>query len=754
MDSIEGVIERITFHSEETGYTVLRIRPARPRSIRGLSREGLLTVVGNLPQVNPGESLRLDGDWANHPKHGLQFQVQSVEQVLPSSVEGIRRYLGSGLIKGIGPKMADRIVKKFGEETLNVIEEEPQRLLEVLDIGKKRVRMITAAWAEQRAIKNVMIFLQGHGVSTGLAVKIYKQYGDQSEAIVANDPYRLARDIWGIGFKTADKIAQNLGLPHDAPSRVEAGVTHALNENIDEGHIYTPERELTQKAASLLDVSPDHVILAIERLHADEIVRREILRRLPAVAGNGEEQQLREEQAVYLAPFYYGEVGVTNRLRRIAETRASRLSDMPDRPMDWLLTWAQAGVQLSAAQQDALGKSLTHKVSVITGGPGTGKTTCLRTLIRALEASDHTFALASPTGRATKRLSEATGNPAKTIHRLLGYKPAEGFKHNEENPLEMDMLVVDEASMIDLLLMNNLLKALPLDCHLLLVGDVDQLPSVGAGDVLGDIIRSGVAAVTRLEVIFRQAQDSLIITNAHRINQGDMPLMPKDAHDFFMFQVEDPEQAADWVVDVVQNRIPARFDLDAVNDVQVMAPMYRGAAGVSNLNKRLQEALNPAASGKVEGRISGALFRVGDKVMQIRNNYDKDVFNGDIGRLITVDLDEMQLVVEFNGTGTKPGRAVTYDWLEADELTHAFAISTHKAQGSEYRAVVIPVLTQHYMMLQRNLLYTAVTRARELCVLVGSKRAVAMAVRNDKVAHRYSGLEVRLREQRAVNSKQ
>ncbi|MFQ5407264.1 MAG: ATP-dependent RecD-like DNA helicase [Anaerolineales bacterium] len=744
VDTVEGVVERITFHSEETGYTVLRLRPARARAVRGANREGLLTVVGNLPKVNPGESLRVGGAWANHPKHGLQFKADSVEQVLPSSVEGIRRYLGSGLVKGIGPKMAERIVKKFGEDTLRVIEEEPQRLLEVLDIGKKRVKMITTAWAEQRAIKNVMIFLQGHGVSTSLAVKIFKQYGDESEAVVSSDPYRLARDIWGIGFKTADKIAQNLGLPPDAPTRIEAGVTHALNEAIDDGHVYMPVEPLARKTADLLGVKMEDIAPAIERLHADERVKRETLQYL--FPGNGDAREAREEQAVYLTPFYYGELGVSNRLRRMAATRASRLSDMPARPLDWLLAWAQAGVQLSSAQQDALGKALTHKVSVITGGPGTGKTTCLRTLIRALEASNHTFALASPTGRAAKRLAEATGKEARTIHRMLGYQPAEGFKHNENNPLEVDMLVVDEASMIDLLLMNHLLKALPDDSHLLLVGDIDQLPSVGAGDVLGDIIRSGVAAVTRLEVIFRQAQDSLIITNAHRINRGELPLTPKDARDFFMFRVEDPEKAADWVVDIVQNRVPDRFGFDAVNDIQVMAPMYRGAAGVANLNKRLQEALNPPGAGKPERRIGGALFRVGDKVMQVRNNYDKDVFNGDIGRVRSIDLDNARLEVEFDAVGGKPGRAVAYDWTETDELTHAFAISTHKAQGSEYRAVVMPVLTQHYMMLQRNLLYTAVTRARELCVLVGTNKALAMAVRNNKVAQRHSGLEIRLRE--------
>ncbi|HLB48326.1 MAG TPA: helix-hairpin-helix domain-containing protein, partial [Anaerolineales bacterium] len=1137
---------------------VLRLRPAgKPRAAfaGGAGEDDLLTVVGNLPEVNPGESLRLEGVWTSHAQYGKQFKAEKCEQVLPASVEGIKRYLGSGLIKGVGPKTAAKIVKKFGADTLRVVDEEPRKLREVLGIGAKKAAIIELAWQQQKAIKNVMIFLQGHGVSTGLAVKIYKQYGDMAQEIVKNDPYRLARDIYGIGFKTADKIARQLGLPPDAPSRVEAGVAYALGELSEEGHVYSPVDQLTTTAAELLEVPPDLVSAAIERLLAEDRIKRETLK-IPEIKAGGE-SKVREEQAVYLAPFYYGEIGVTNRLVKMMQSPVSHLADLRDRDLNELI--ARTGqIGLSDEQRLAIRRALENKVSVITGGPGTGKcirsdslvlsdqgiqplqmfwngdakqadtfrelrigvvskdhpsttshiyyggtkktivihtdlglelegtlnhriwamtkhgpdwmplgkiqpdtyvavrrrdnlwgdrklppqiayvlgvisgdgsqssdkliqiansnlsllqkcqtvleqhldcrgfisrsrstynlrihgkevrnqlvqmglhtcraegkevphavmesarvsvlqylaglfdtdghiqrrrktgqvsfeltlkserlvtqvqllllnlgivsrrtlkkvkyryggkieerlywrlsaygrdvdvlmsviptikavppqhrgwntnrdvvplpgslirsvflingprsrrewwawkreikgnrrptrqrllslldtvgpesatpetkalkdacqdcyywdkvlsveqscaevidltvpdeesfiangfvnhnTTALKTLINTLDASKHSYALASPTGRAAKRLSEATGRPAKTIHRLLGFQPGIGFNYNEEKPLPVHMLIVDEASMIDLLLMNSLLKALDPATHLLLVGDVDQLPSVGAGDVLRDVIDSNTAAVTRLSVIFRQAQDSLIITNAHRINRGEMPITPNDAKDYFLFVIEDPEEAANWVVDVVQNRIPAKFGLNPVDEVQVLSPMYRGVVGVANLNTRLQEALNPASAKKGERKLSGRIFRVGDKLMATRNNYDKDTFNGDIGRLRAIDLEEQTLTINFEG------REVNYDWLEADELAHAFAISVHKSQGSEYPAVVLPMLTQHYMMLQRNLLYTAITRAKKLCVLVGTRKAIAMAVKNATVAQRYSGLEARLRE--------
>lgn len=741
MDSLEGIVERITYYSEETGYTVLRLRPSGTRSAFSGGEDDLLTVVGNLPEVNAGESLRLGGVWAAHPQYGKQFKAEKCEQILPASVEGIKRYLGSGLIKGIGPKTAARIVKKFGAETLKMIDESPRALRDVLGIGPKKAALIEVAWGQQKAIKNVMIFLQGHDVSTGLAVKIYKQYGNMSEQIVKNDPYRLARDIYGIGFKTADKIARQLGLPPDAPSRVEAGVAYALGELSDEGHVYSPLEKLTSTATELLEVSAGSVGAAIDRLLTEGRLKKEALRIEELRGGNT--KTVREEQAVYLAPFYFGEIGVTNRLTKMMQSPASYLNDLRDASVDLDALIGRGGVTpplLSDEQRLAVRRALENKVSVITGGPGTGKTTALKTLIQVLDATKHAYALASPTGRAAKRLSEATGRPAKTIHRLLGFQPGIGFSHNEEKPLPVHMLIVDEASMIDLLLMNNLLKALDPLAHLLLVGDVDQLPSVGAGDVLRDVIDSNTAAVTRLSVIFRQAQDSLIITNAHRINHGEMPIIQNDAKDFFLFAVEDPEEAANWVVDIVQNRIPNKFGLDAVNDVQVLSPMYRGAAGVANLNTRLQAALNPPGPKKTERKLASRIFRVGDKLMVTRNNYDKDTFNGDIGRLTAIDLEDQTLTLNLDG------RQVEYDWLEADELVHAFAVSVHKSQGAEYPAVVIPLLTQHYLMLQRNLLYTAVTRARKLCVLVGTRKAIAMAVRNATVAERFSGLETRLRE--------
>ena len=729
--TLEGSVERITYYAGETGFSVIRIKPARRTKIpRGTTtRDGLVTVVGELPEVNPGESLRLTGRWITHPRPGRQFRAERCEQVLPATVEGLRRYLGSGMIKGIGPVMADRIVNKFGVETLEVIDSDPRRLRQVLGIGAKRVKQIATAWDEQKAIKEVMIFLQSHNVSTRLAVKIYKQYGDAAVDVVQSNPYRLARDIWGVGFKTADTIARDLGLPEDAPARIEAGVIHTLNQEAGEGHVYLPQAELVVKAADLLVVKEEQVGYAVERLEIEEQVKRE------TVGGSGGEPVQDGELGVYLAPFYYSEVGVTNRLRAIAESPGTRLRQFR---LQEELPLSSLDITLSPQQLGMVKSALTHKVSVLTGGPGTGKTTALRALIHALTRRHCTFALASPTGRAAKRLSEATGQPAKTIHRLLEYSPAEGFRRNEDDPLDVDMVIVDEASMLDLVLTNNLLKALDPHSHLLLVGDVDQLPSVGAGDVLRDIIASGVAAVIQLDVIFRQAQDSLIVTNAHRINQGQIPLTPRSAQDFFLFVEPEPDKAAALLVDVVKNRIPRKFGMDPLTEIQVLSPMYRGSTGVANLNHQLQEALNPPNSGRPERSMGGRTFRVGDRLMQTRNNYDKDVFNGDTGRLLFLDGVEQTAAVDFDG------RKVTYDWMELDEVVHAFAVTVHKAQGSEYPAVVIPLTMQHYLMLQRNLLYTAITRAKKLVVLVGTKKAIAMAVRNNKVAQRYTALDWRL----------
>ncbi len=758
MDELSGSVERVTFYNPENGYSVLRVRPEgrsgpeRNLRIPGQNRDGLVTVVGNLPELSPGENLRLQGHWLSHPKHGQQFQVEFCEQTLPATVAGIRRYLGSGLVKGIGPKLAERIVDFFGAQTLQMIELQPERLEEVPDIGPHRAALIAAAWEEQHQVKEIMLFLHGHAISTNLAVKIYKQYGDQALAIVQSDPYRLARDIYGIGFKTADRIAQALGLPHDHPSRIEAGLVFSLNETSEQGNVYAPAEALTEQAVTLLGVEAGLIPPALARLENQQRIRREAVpadqasqTRSDAAGGLadqpaeprpgavGEPASLYGIPAVYLTPLYYSEVGAAEKLGAMAAAFPSRLSDVPPAllPLD---------SSLSPEQQQAIRTALGSPVSVLTGGPGTGKTTCIKALIQVLEEARKRYALASPTGRAAKRLSEATGHPASTLHRLLGFSPGEGFKHNAENPLAIDFLVVDETSMLDLSLFYHLLKALQPGMHLLLVGDVDQLPSVGPGDVLRDIIRSQVAPVIRLSTIFRQAAGSHIIDNAHRINHGAMPEFPKDSLDFFLFPAEAAEQAAEWVEEVVCRRIPERFGLNPSRDVQVLAPMYRGPAGVTALNERLQAVLNPASPLKAEKKLFGQILRLGDKVMQVQNNYDKDVFNGDIGSVTGFDPINHTMTVGFDD------HHAVYDWNEADQLVLAYAVSVHKAQGSEFPAVVIPLVTAHYMMLQRNLLYTAVTRAKKLCVLVGSRKAVHIAISNDRVAQRHTALDWRLQQ--------
>jgi exodeoxyribonuclease V alpha subunit len=738
MDFLTGSVERITYYNSENGYSVVRLRPEQGRQPHA-SQDGLVTATGNLPELAAGESLRLQGKWVNHPKHGWQFQVEICEQVVPATLAGIQRYLGSGLVKGIGPRLAERIVRQFGVHTLEVIETRPECLREVPDIGPKRSLLIARAWEEQKQVKEIMLFLHSHGVSTNLAVKIYKQYGDQSLGVVQSDPYRLARDIFGVGFKTADKIAQALGLPADHPSRIEAGIVYILNEMSGEGHVFSPANVLLERAVDLLAVSPELVQPALERLAKEGRLHQENLpflavsgEYLPENARVGEPLAVYGQNAVYLAQLYYGEIGVSEKLRTLASAIPSRLIDLPP-------DFVSIDPHMSAEQRVAIRTALSHPLSVLTGGPGTGKTTCLKALISILENAHKRYVLTSPTGRAAKRLSEATGQPASTIHRLLGYSPGEGFKFNADKPLDVDLIVVDETSMLELVLANHLLKALQPGTHLLLVGDVDQLPSVGAGDVLRDIIASEIAPVTRLNLIFRQAEGSHIITNAHRINQGKLPLFPKESQDFFLFPAETPEEAAMWVEEVVCERIPHKFGLHPRNQIQVLAPMYRGPAGVNALNERLQNVLNPSSPIKPEKSLFGQVFRVGDKVMQVRNNYDKDVFNGDIGSVTLIDPIEQKMGVDYEG------HRVEYEWSEADQLVLAYSVSVHKAQGSEFPAVVVPFLTANYLMLQRNLLYTAVTRAKQLCVLVGSRRALGIAVRNNKVADRYTALDWRLR---------
>lgn len=741
MDTLSGSVERITYYNPENGYTVLRLRPEHQKAIHAapkssLSADGLATVVGNLPEVSPGEFLQLQGQWSRHPTHGSQFKAEVCEQTLPATITGIQGYLGSGMIKGIGPKLAGRIVGKFKEDTFEVIEQTPGRLLEIPGIGMDRTDKITKAWQEQKQVKEIMVFLHGHGVSTNLAVKIYKTYGDQSLEIVQQNPYQLERDIYGVGFKTADKLARALGLPADHPSRIEAGIVFALNEMINNGHVFVPRETLGQRAVELLDVPEDLISPALDRLAQEERIRADMVplnnKRLEkGKSAVGEAAALYNSSVIYLTPLYFGEKGVAERLKALVSSFSAA------RVMNHALF---ADEQLSDEQQSGIQMALTHPVSVLTGGPGTGKTTCLKALINTLETQGMTYALASPTGRAAKRLSEATGRPARTIHRLLDYSPLEGFKHNEENPLEVDFLIVDEASMLDLLLTNHLLKAVQPGTRLLFVGDVDQLPSVGAGDVLRDLIDSRIVPVTRLNTIYRQAAHSMIITNAHRINQGKFPDFPKGGNegDFFLFPAEDAAAAADWIIRIVTERIPQKFGFDAIHDIQVMAPIYRGPAGVIALNDRLQEKINPPANNKPERRLFGTVFRLGDKVMQTQNNYDKDVYNGDIGFIQSIDVIEQNLTVHFDG------RTTAFDWSEADQLSLAYVISVHKSQGSEFPVVVMPIVSQHYTMLQRNLLYTAITRARQLCVLAGSRRAVQMAVQNNKVTQRFTALEWRL----------
>lgn len=788
MDLLRGVVERITYHNEETGYTVAKVTPEK-RGASAFGRAYEIPVVGNMLGVNVGESVELTGRWTIHAEYGKQFVVESMRTVLPATVAGIEKYLGSGLIRGVGPVTAKRIVKHFGVETLVIIEEQPDRLNEVPGVGRVRTQMITAAWAEQKAIKEVMLFLQSHGVSTSLATKIYKFYGDNAIGVVRQDPYRLARDIFGIGFLTADRIAQAMGLAPDAPERVAAGIAYALNQATDEGHVYLPTPELVRQSVELLAVTPQQIGLGLVRLWGEDQVKvaptpgavelplplapppsADAIPQLIAEQGQlyaaatpaQAETLLQTEHAIYLTGLYYSEVGVAGRIKRLLRDGQSPFDHFRLTRYDWAGAFAAAerqhGLTLAPQQHAAIQAALTHRVTILTGGPGTGKTTSIRVLLQLCAAHNHQVILAAPTGRAAKRLTETTGREAKTIHRLLEFKPAEGmaFQRNEENPLEGDLLIVDEASMLDLVLTNHLLKAIPPGMHLLLVGDVDQLPSVGAGNVLKDLIAAleamnsgrplpspGLAdglpsAVVRLQTIFRQEAGSYIITNAHRINAGELPTVDNDqATDFFLFRTEEPERAAQLCVELVQSRIPKRFAIPS-QDIQVLSPMHRGAVGVGALNEALQAAVNPPLAGRLERRIGNRAYRVGDRVMQIRNNYDKEVYNGDMGIIQAMDM-ELQKV-----TVTVDGRAVVYDFLELDELVHAYAISIHKSQGSEFPAVVIPILTSHYMLLQRNLLYTAVTRAKRLVVLVGQPKAIAMAVRNNKVAERFTGLAERL----------
>ena len=708
MERLRCVVERITYQNEKNGYSVIKCRA------RGF--QDLVTVVGNMPEVHVGDVLTLTGTWKVNPKFGRQFTAETFEETLPATVHGIEKYLGSGLVKGIGPKFAQRIVRQFGADTLNVIEEDPDRLLGVSGIGKVRVERIKKSWLEQKEIKNIMLFLQSHDVSTSHATKIYKTYGNESIQVVRENPYRLADDIWGIGFKTADTIAAKLGFGHDKYPRLRSGMLYTLNALADEGHCFATREQLLAAAVKMLEVDESLIAGAL-----DEMIRAEDV--------------ITDEEAIYLPPYYFSEAGTARRLRCI-------FSGQPAVSVgtDGLRGRVQAatGMDYDEIQMQAIMTAVQSKVLILTGGPGTGKTTTTLGIITAFREAGARILLAAPTGRAAKRLAETTGMEAKTIHRLLEVKPPEGYQRNEENPLEGDVLIVDESSMIDIMLMYNLLKAIPDDMTVIFVGDVDQLPSVGAGNVLRDMIESDVFPVIRLTRIFRQAQTSRIIMNAHRINKGQMPDISNGRNtDFFFSRQETPEDAAKEIVALVRQKLP-RYYRVRPGEIQVLTPMQRGVVGATNLNQLLQEAINPGDTGLRRG---GYVFRVRDKVMQIRNNYDKEVFNGDIGVVDRVDLEDRALFVQFDD------RLIEYDATELDELVLAYATTIHKAQGSEYPIVVMPVLMTHYVMLQRNLVYTGITRAKKGLVIVGTKKALALAVRNVTVTRRNTKLRDRLRVQ-------
>jgi len=717
---IKGQIERITYYNEENSYTIAKLK------IGG--RHDLVTVVGNLLSVSAGEVLKLKGEWQNHPKFGEQFKITSYESVVPATVKGIEKYLGSGLIKGIGPVMARRLVAKFGLETLDIIETEIKRLHEVEGIGDKRIGMIRKAWDDQKEIRNVMLFLQGHGVSPAYAAKIYKQYGQESIKTVRDNPYRLAADIFGIGFITADKIAEKLGIPKESGIRAEAGILYVLHQLADEGHVYYPYEPLIDECRKILAVEKDTIVNAFGTIALEKKIIIEDLTKADFKENN---------KAVYLAKFHVSEVGTAKRLKSLLQFPKKLRSFDRDKAIEWVQ--GELKIQLAENQKQALKEAIDKKVMVITGGPGTGKTTLINSIIRIYNKLGQRVLLAAPTGRAAKRMSEATGHEAKTIHRLLEFSPKEGgFKRDDGNPLNADLIVIDETSMVDTILMYHFLKAVPEEATLILVGDIDQLPSVGAGNVLRDIIDSECIMTVRLTDIFRQAKESLIIVNAHRVNSGEMPIFSHhgdQSQDFYFFQIEEPEKALEKILELCREKIPQKFGYKAVDDIQVLTPMHRGVVGAANLNTELQKCLNPSTDELVR---SGKVLKVGDKVMQIRNNYDKEVFNGDIGRIIRFDKEEQEVIVDFDG------KAVPYDYPELDELVLAYAVSVHKSQGSEYPVVVMPILTQHYMLLQRNLIYTGITRGRKLVVIVGTRKAIAIAIKNNKPQKRYTLLKDRL----------
>jgi exodeoxyribonuclease V alpha subunit len=718
---LQGQIERITYTNDDNGFTIAKVKIYGHRD--------LVTVVGILMAPTPGEILKMRGEWANHPKYGEQFKVVHYRSMVPASVYGIQKYLSSGLIKGIGPVMAKRIVKKFGKGTLDIIENEIEKLTKVNGIGPKRIGMIKKAWAEQKEIREVMIFLQSHGVSSGYATKIFKQYESRSIAVVKQNPYRLATDIFGIGFVTADQIAEKLGFAKDSELRAEAGILYVLNHLSEEGHVYYPYELLIEKCQEILQVGREVVVNAFGSITLEKRIVIEDL--------NQDIEEFKENnKAVYLSKFFVSETSIASRMKTLIGVPKSIRKIDSDKAIDWVQK--HLSITLAKNQVEAVRCAVEKKVMIITGGPGTGKTTIINAILKIFSRLGVKILLAAPTGRAAKRMNETTGHEAKTIHRLLEYSIQKGgFQKNEEKPLDCHLIILDEASMIDTILLYHLLKAIPPEATFILVGDVNQLPSVGAGNILKDMIASGAVPVVELNEIFRQAKESLIIVNAHKINNGVLPSLelsgPKD--DFYFIEQEDPGRVLSIILELTKDRIPTRFGLDPVDDIQVLTPMHKGTVGAGNLNVELQKALNPGEDGLVRGNKN---FRVNDKVMQIKNNYDKEVFNGDIGRITSIDQENHEVKISFDG------RDVPYDYTDLDEIVLAYAVSVHKSQGSEYPAVIVPILTQHYILLQRNLIYTAVTRGRRLVVVIGTRKALSIGIGNDKTEKRYTYLRYRL----------
>ncbi len=733
MTRLKGHIERVTFSSDDTSFCVCKIKVKGERD--------LVSIVGNMVNPVPGEVVELEGKWISHPKFGDQLQVTDYKTLVPATQFGIQKYLGSGLIKGIGPVMAKRIVKQFGIKSMEIIEKDIGRLSEIDGIGKKRVEMIKTTWDEQKEIRSVMLFLQSHGVSTGYAAKIFRAYGQDAVSIVKENPYQLSRDIFGIGFISADKIANQLGIKKHAPQRIEAGLEYVLHKLGDDGHVCYPYDELCRKVMEMLGVEIDHVLKAISdsfvqnRIIIEDVIDDKI-ENITDVFHSNDGSQTKNKKLVFLKKFHVCEIGITSNFNRIDHHPKSIRQIDSEKAMEWIK--GQIKIRLAKNQEKAVITSLEQKALIITGGPGTGKTTIINAILKIFKKTGAKILLAAPTGRAAKRMSEATWEKAQTIHRLLDYSmKAFGFKKNTKNPLKCDVLIIDEASMIDTVLMHHLLKAVPSAATLIFVGDVNQLPSVGPGNVLYDLIQSNAFSVVELDAIFRQAKKSLIVVNAHRINKGMFPVVSNDNknNNFFFVQKEAPQEVLSTILDLVQTRIPSSYGFDPISDIQVITPMHRGVVGAGNLNNELQKILNKSTTTLQGGNRE---FKVSDKIMQIRNNYDKHTYNGDIGQIVNIDFNEQKVMLNFDG------RQIEYDFSSLDELVHAYAVSVHKSQGSEYPCVIIPVVTQHYILLQRNLIYTAITRGKKLVVLVGTKKAIAMAINNVKSANRYTRLAYRL----------